>query len=120
MTNDTYKPWGKSISINLYDCDLSILSNPTLIQQYIIDVIKLIDMVAHGPCHIERFGYGELEGYSAMQFIETSSITVHCDEPGKRAFIDIFSCKDFDGKMTLDFSKKFFKAQFEKNTVLTR
>ena len=29
---------------------------------------------------LERFGEGELEGWSAMQFIETSSITVHADE----------------------------------------
>ena len=120
MNNSDYKPWGKSISIDLFDCDVSVLSNPTLIQQYVSDVVKLINMVAHGPCHIERFGYCELEGYSAMQFIETSSITVHCDEPGKRAFIDIFSCKDFDGQTALDFSKNFFKAGSDKNTVLTR
>jgi hypothetical protein len=53
-------------------------------------------MRAHGPLHLERFGDGELEGWSAMQFIETSSITVHADEFGCRCFIDVFSCKPFD------------------------
>ena len=42
--------------------------------------IDAIGMRAHGPLMIERFGDGELEGWSAMQFIETSSITVHADE----------------------------------------
>ena len=31
-----------------------------------------------------------------MQFIETSTITVHADEMGSRCFVDIFSCKAFD------------------------
>ena len=31
-----------------------------------------------------------------MQFIETSSITVHADEVFNRCFIDIFSCLPFD------------------------
>ena len=32
-----------------------------------------------------------------MQFIETSSITVHADEVSGRCFVDVFSCKPFDG-----------------------
>ena len=31
-----------------------------------------------------------------MQFIETSSITVHADEFSGRCFIDVFSCRPFD------------------------
>jgi hypothetical protein len=30
-----------------------------------------------------------------MQFIETSSVTVHADEVSGRCFIDVFSCKPF-------------------------
>lgn len=115
-----YTPWGKSVSIDLHDCDLSIISNPQMIQEFIYSVIKVIDMVPHGPCHIERFGVDNLEGYSAMQFIETSSITVHCDEPGLRAFIDIFSCKDFEPQTAVNFSQIFFKAQTSKSTTLDR
>lgn len=107
----TYRPWGKSVSIDLFDCDLNLISDPISLKEYVSEIVKVIDMVAHGPCHIERFGAGELEGYSAMQFIETSSITVHCDEPEKRVFIDIFSCKDFDSQKALNFSVHFFKAK---------
>ena len=31
-----------------------------------------------------------------MQFIETSSITVHADEVSGRCFIAVFSCRSFD------------------------
>jgi hypothetical protein len=30
-----------------------------------------------------------------MQFIETSSITLHADEVGARCFVDVFSCRPF-------------------------
>ena len=59
-------------------------------------VIDAIGMRAHGPLMLERFGDGELEGWSAMQFIQTSSITLHADEAGGRCFVDVFSCRRFD------------------------
>jgi S-adenosylmethionine/arginine decarboxylase-like enzyme len=114
------KPWGKSISLDLYNCNLETISNPELIEKYVKQVIKEINMVAHGPCHIERFGAGSLEGYSALQFIETSSITIHCDEPEKRAFIDIFSCKDFDVDHAEKFSKEYFGADTSRLVMLVR
>jgi S-adenosylmethionine/arginine decarboxylase-like enzyme len=115
-----YQPWGKSVSINLFDCNLKIISDPHSIQKYVKDVIEKIDMIAHGPCIIDRFGEGQLEGYSAMQFIETSSITVHCDEPEKRCFVDIFSCKDFDTKLAKRFTVRFFQAKRATSITLVR
>lgn len=53
-------------------------------------------MRAHGALMIERFGDDEFEGWSALQFIETSSITIHADEAFGRCFIDVFSCRPFD------------------------
>lgn len=114
------KPWGKSISINLFGCKLEFISNPEIIKEFISQLIKVIDMKAHGPVYIERFGEGKLEGYSAMQFIETSSITVHCDEPDQRCFVDIFSCKDFDSLVAEKFSQKYFQAQSSTSTTLIR
>ena len=68
-------------------------------------------MIRHGEPHIERFAEGELEGYSAMQFIETSSVTMHFDETEDRAFIDIFSCKFFDHAQAEKFCKEFFEGK---------
>lgn len=117
---DATKPWGKSIAINLHDCAHERLTDVELLKQFVAEVIKVVDMEAHGHCHVERFGEGELEGYSAMQFIETSSITVHLDEFGNRAFIDIFSCKDFDGRKAEAFAKAFFQAKEARSTILER
>ena len=113
-------PWGKSTSINLFECDRKKLTDPNAIKIFIQRVIKKVDMKAHGPCHIERFGVGKLQGYSAIQFIETSSITVHCDEVGNRVFIDVFSCKNFDATRARNFAIKFFEAKRGSAVTLDR
>lgn len=103
--------WGKSASIDLFDCKFELLAQKEALVTFIAQVIELIGMKAHGPTYIDRFGSGDLEGWSAMQFIETSSITLHADEFGKRCFIDIFSCKDFNENAAYTFAKKYFEAQ---------
>lgn len=112
--------WGKLASINLYGCDSKFIKNKVKIGEYILGLCKVIDMKRHGKPMIERFAEGALEGYSAMQFIETSSITIHFDETENRAFIDIFSCKEFDEKKAEKFSGDFFKAEKSRMTVLIR
>lgn len=89
-------PWGMLAAIDLHGCDPDRVEDPDTIRRFVPALVEAIRMRAHGPLHLERFGDGELEGWSAMQFIETSSITVHADEFGCRCFIDVFSCKPFD------------------------
>ena len=83
-------------AIDLHGCDFAPLADPETIRAFVPAVIDAIGMIAHGPLHLERFGDYELEGWSAMQFIETSSITVHADEVSGRCFVDVFSCRQFD------------------------
>ena len=117
---DKTKPWGKSLAIDLAGCEHDKLISSEGLKQFVGELVSVVDMVAQGECFVERFGQGDLEGYSAMQFIETSSISVHLDEVGNRAFIDIFSCKDFDAKKAEEFSKAYFQAQDAKSTVINR
>ena len=112
--------WGKSLAIDLHGCSDKQLTDAAGLKAFIGDLVKAVDMIAHGECIIDRFGIGDLKGYSAMQFIETSSITVHLDEKGKRAFIDIFSCKDFDTEKAKKLSKEYFGAKTIKSTTLLR
>ncbi|MEK6878174.1 MAG: S-adenosylmethionine decarboxylase [Nanoarchaeota archaeon] len=116
------KLWGKSAMIDLVGCNENI-KQPKKIQEFIDKLCSAINMKKHGQCHIERFGYGKLEGWSFMQFIETSSITGHFDEQvgsTNLAFIDIFSCKNFDEKKAALFCKKFFQAERVRLRTLKR
>ena len=56
----------------------------------------------------DRFGDGELEGWSALQFIETSSITLHADEVSGRCFVDVFSCRPFDADVAASLAGEHF------------
>jgi S-adenosylmethionine/arginine decarboxylase-like enzyme len=89
-------PWGMLAAIDLHGCERRRVEDPDSIRAFVPAVIEAIGMRAHGPLHLERFGDGELEGWSAMQFIETSSITIHADESAARCFVDVFSCRAFD------------------------
>ncbi len=105
------KCWGMVASVDLYGCDPKLISRPAPIKKFIVQLCREIGMQRHGPALVERFAEGALEGYSAMQFIETSSITLHFDETENRAFIDIFSCKYFDYRRAMRFCKAFFLAR---------
>jgi len=104
-------PWGQLMSINLYDCNPLLLKSPKKLREFCLQLCHNINMIPHGQAIIKKFGKGKLNGYSLMQFIETSTITIHLDEFNLRAFIDIFSCKTFDKIIAKKFSKSFFQAK---------
>src|SRR3954466_7442093 len=89
-------PWGMLAAIDLHGGDRERLADPETIRRFVPALIDAIGMRGHGPLMLERFGDDELEGWSALQFIETSSITVHADEVCCRCFVDVFSCRRFD------------------------
>ncbi len=103
--------WGKLLSIDLRKCKTNTLKDKKKLVEFCYQLCNVIKMKRFGEPIIHHFGKGKLKGYSLIQFIETSSITAHFDERGSRAFIDIFSCKDFDEKAAITLCKKFFSAK---------
>jgi S-adenosylmethionine/arginine decarboxylase-like enzyme len=101
-------PWGMMAVIDLHDCDRERLADAGTIRAFVTEVVAAIEMVTHGPTRLERFGVGELEGWSAMQFIETSSLTIHADEFGGRCYVDLFSCKAFDAELAAGVAVRYF------------
>ena len=90
-------PWGVEAIIDLYGCRRGTLENEHTIRRFLADLVGAIGMTAHGGPELIRFGQGDLHGWSAKQWIETSSVIVHCDEGRhRRCFIDVFSCAPFD------------------------
>lgn len=107
--------YGKELIIDIHNCEPGEF-NRTSIMKYLKGVCKLIDMV-RGPLHFWDYqGHEELKnvdpdhivGTTAIQFIRTSNITIHCLDRLRRVYINIFSCKDFDKTEVLKFSKDWF------------
>lgn len=116
------KNHGKELILDLINCDIEIIQSREKILEYLSKICNLIKVKKYGEPIIERFGkktsWGE--GYSFFQFIEESSISGHFLENQKLAFINIFSCKNFNSKIAIAFTKKFFIAKKIKNRTLIR
>lgn len=103
--------WGISTAIDLFECRPMEMRSPSYIRDFLRELVKLLDMKAFGEPFVERFGSGDKFGYSAVQLIETSAIVCHFDETNNNAYIDIFSCKDYDADRAVDFCMKAFAAE---------
>ena len=95
--------YGKELIIDLHDCDVSKFNRKD-IEKFLIELCDdVIDMeradlnwwdYENDPEEYEK-APPHLKGISCVQFITTSSIVIHTLEIGD-AYINIFSCKDFD------------------------
>lgn len=102
---------GQLTVIDLNECDKDIVKDKKRLRLFGKELCNVIKMVPYGKPIVKRFGKGKLEGYSLVQLIETSNITVHMDEYENKVFIDIFSCKNFNEDKAKNFSKEYFKAK---------
>jgi S-adenosylmethionine decarboxylase len=110
MKKNTY---GYELVMNLYGCDIDVMTSRKRLREYVDKLCKLIKMKKFGKTLIPYFGdnAAHTKGYSLVQLIETSSITGHFSDLWKTAYINIFSCIEYDQKLAKKFTKEFFKAK---------
>jgi S-adenosylmethionine decarboxylase len=89
--------WGYHLMLDCSGCEIAKISSRENIYNFIKDLVKRIDMQAHGEPVIEYLLSGDpKQGYSLMQLITTSNICGHFIELDGTAYFDVFSCKTFD------------------------
>lgn len=104
--------WGLLTSIDLRKCDPEKIRSKEVITQFAIDLCDYIKMKRFGDPIVVRFGpIPKVEGYSLAQLIETSLISGHFAEDTDRAFIDVFSCREYPPEKTAKYCKKYFGAK---------
>lgn len=115
-------PWGMSVSIDLHSADPKMIRDAKVITKFMKDLVKYIDMKAYGEPIVVNFGDTPLvAGYSALQLIETSSITAHFANSTNSIHLDIFSCKYFRPNQAALWCKKYFKAaELKESSVVFR
>jgi S-adenosylmethionine/arginine decarboxylase-like enzyme len=106
----------------MLDCsECKNIDNRQTIYNFVKDLVKEIDMVAHGEPIIEYLLPGDpKQGYSLMQLITTSNICGHFMELDGTAYFDIFSCKEFDISIAQNVVKKYFNPKKIRVNFLTR
>lgn len=107
------KIYGKELSIDLYDCDPETIKSAKKLKEYVAKLCKVLEVKPFGPTTVKRFALhiGHAAGYSLVQLIESSLLSGHFSEMWNRAYLNMFSCNDFDDKKAVDFAMKFFKAK---------
>ncbi len=94
--------WGYHLRIDAAGCNDAIL-NAGKIETFCADLVAAINMKAYGEPQIVRFGDDpKVTGYTLIQLIETSNISAHFCDNTHEAYIDVFSCVEFDVEAALE------------------
>ena len=102
--------WGIASSIDIYDCDPSLIRNADEIRRFVRELCDLIEMKRFGDTMVVHFGEDErVAGYSMVQLIETSMISAHFANLTNAVYLDVFSCKSYDTEKVRRYAEKFFR-----------
>lgn len=121
------KDYGKELIIDLHNCKNIPFTRKT-IRKYFKELCELIDMDRETLHWWDYYGFPEeykkapshLKGITAVQFIKTSNIVVHSLDDLGRIYINIFSCKNFDAKTVIKFSKNWFNGKVVNTKTIRR
>ena len=120
-------PYGVELILDLHSCDTSRFTRAA-IERYFTELCDLIDMERCDLHFWDDLGVPEGEqqtdpktkGTSAVQFILTSTIVIHTLDLTKVAYVNIFSCKEFDTDEAAQFTAKWFGSTDWTAQVVTR
>ena len=114
--------WGYHSVFDCWDCDRTAIQDKNTVRNFITTLVKDIDMVPIGNPQISQtaIGQDDKEGFTAIQIIETSSITAHFINSTGSLYLDVFSCKKFDREIVQMLIKKFFNPKSIRKESLIR
>ncbi len=119
--------YGIELIIDLKTCNVDKFTRES-IGNYFDGLCKLIDM-QQGDRHFwddEGLPPEECQtnpktcGVSAVQFILTSTIVIHTLTKLKNAYVNIFSCKEFDSDLARSFTMDWFEARYCHSKIVKR
>lgn len=103
--------WGFHMVVDASKCNPESIRNVKHIKKFTKILVKEIDMLAYGDPRIVHFGRGGKAGYTLIQLIETSTISIHFVEKTNDMYFDLFSCENFDRKIVKQIIQEFFQPE---------
>ena len=128
MTKDTiHNAYGLELILDLHECDDTKFTRNE-IEAFCEELCRLIDMER---CDLHFWDDVEVpteeqqtdpktKGTSAVQFILKSTIVIHTLDLMKSAYVNIFSCEQFDTDKAAKFTAKWFGSADWTPTVVVR
>jgi len=120
--------YGKELILDLHNCDPTTFTRKS-IKDYVNTLCREVIYMETEDLHFWDYdgdpdGYAEapdhLKGISAVQFIKTSSIVIHTLDVLQKAFINIFSCKEFNVLEAVEFTKQWFDGKIYNSKEVVR
>jgi S-adenosylmethionine/arginine decarboxylase-like enzyme len=119
--SDETEYWGISSSIDLYECDLTLMQDAKAIREFVKILCDRIKMRRHGETQVVYFGDDpRVTGFSMTQLIETSLISAHFADTSCAIYLDVFSCAPYEPEEAAKFAAEYFKAQTYHLNVIYR
>lgn len=121
-------PYGCELILDLHGCDARLFTRAA-IEQFCEELCVLIDMERCDLHFWDDLGVPKDEqqtdpktkGTSAVQFILTSTIVIHTLDLMRAAYVNIFSCKDFNTDQAAEFTADWFgSTDWTSNVVVRR
>ena len=120
-------PFGKHLIIDGYGCNSNCITNKDYLQAFInvlvIDKLKMKKMGETTFIYFEDNEFNrerDIIGYSIIQVISLSSITLHINEISKTFYLDIFTCGDLNKEEIKDFVYSYLKPKGFNSRLLNR
>ena len=119
------KPFGKLLTLDCDDCK-GIIDHKNYIQIFIDNLVEEMGMKKKGETIFEYFEDNEynrerdIVGYSVVQIISLSNITIHINEISRTIYLDVFTCGDLNEEKVISLVNDYFKPMKIKNKVITR
>ena len=119
------KNYRKELILDLHDCNSRKFTRKD-IRIYLEELCDSIDMERcklvwcddlHTPQE-ETKTY--VKGTIVVQFSKTSNITIHTLDILKRVYLNIFSSKNYDVKLAVNYSKNYFEGYIKNKKIIER
>jgi S-adenosylmethionine/arginine decarboxylase-like enzyme len=107
-------PWGVLCIIDASECDIEAINSHSVIQEFVNEVLVAIEMVKIGGLHIHFCDTNDPKkaGLSYFQLLQDSNLSGHfCPRDRNTAYIDLFSCKEYDPVVVKETFQKYFNPQ---------
>jgi len=119
------QPFGSLLIIDADKCEGNLIDKEH-IQTFINTLVNDLGMKKKGDTIFEYFENNEynrerdIVGWSVVQIISLSSITLHINEISKTVYLDLFSCSSIDELKVFMLFNDFFEPTMYKKQLLTR
>jgi S-adenosylmethionine/arginine decarboxylase-like enzyme len=119
------KIFGQELLLDAYNCKGNI-NNKNYIQLFIDDLVLKSNMKKKGETIFEYFEDNEynrerdIVGYSVVQIISLSNITLHINEISKSIYLNFFTCGLMDCDLVVDIFKKYYNPEHFRVSIVER